>query len=177
MDEDTLIRQVLGGDADAFRGVVEHYQRPILALIRSRGLGADAEDLAQEVFLRAYRALPDYEPGRGRLASWLYAIARNRCTDALRRRARPADTSVEAFAIADPRAPSAEPEAHARLDAALADLPPERRLAFALVDLHGLSLEEAAEIEGVAVGTLKSRRHRARLALRAALQNEVEARE
>ena len=89
MDEAETIRRVQQGDAEAFRAVVLRYQGALFALVRSyvRDEGR-VEDLVQDAFLKAYAAFGRFDATRGRLAAWLYAIARNVCRDALRRRHR-----------------------------------------------------------------------------------------
>ncbi len=170
MDDEDAIAAVLAGDVESFRLLVVRYQRALFALVRSfvRDEG-QAEDLVQESFLRAFEALAGFDPARGRFKAWLYQLTRNRCRDALRRaRAAPVPLpELEAETVV-----AGDSAVSARLDAALAGLAPERRVAFLLVEVHGLTLAEAAEIEDVAVGTIKSRASRARAALRAALAPE-----
>lgn len=169
------VAQVLRGDRARFAGIVRRHEAPVRAVLRGH-LGPDPEvdDLAQDVFLRAWRALASWRPRRGSLRTWLLAIARHRARDHLRRcarRPRPAPLAV------DPPAPPAAPDGdRARLDAALADLPAERRVVFLLADVHGLPLAEIAAIEEVPLGTVKSRLDRARRALRAAVHPEEEPR-
>lgn len=171
MDEDAVIARVRAGEADAFAALVQGYERAVFAIVRSHGLGSEAEDVAQDVFLSAYRALPRYDRRPGGFAPWLYAIARNRCRDVLRRlRPLPAAPRQPSVALEHP-----DGEVPRWLDEALLALPVERRVAFLLVEVHGLSQAEAAEIEDVAVGTIKSRLHRARAALRDCLRAEREA--
>ena len=171
MDDDDAIAAVLGGDVDAFEALVKRYERPVFAIVRGHGADGEAEDIAQDVFLKAYRALRSFDPRRGRFASWLYAIARNCCRD-LGRRRQPVPGTLEPDAreaLGLPDAPTT------RLEAALRCLPVERRLAFLLTEVHGLSQADAAEIEGVAIGTIKSRLSRAKEALREILQPEMES--
>src|SRR5690606_9946754 len=123
----------------------------------------------QETMLAAYRNLPGFR-GDARLSTWLYQIARSFCIKE-RRGERPTTALDER--LPDPGA-SPDRQAHARavgtaLAAAIAALPPEQREALVLRDLEGLPAEEAARVVGIEVGALKSRLHRARTALRAAL--------
>lgn len=118
-----------------------------------------ADDLTQETYLRAFRALPRYQ-GRSTARTWLLAIARRACADHIRvlTRSRRLDAR-----LAGERA-AREPDPAVRLAAAdlLRRLPPERRAAFALTQVLGLSYAEAALVEGVPVGTIRSRVARAR---------------
>jgi RNA polymerase sigma-70 factor (ECF subfamily) len=136
-------------------------------------LGADAaesEDLAQEIFLTVYRNLTAYDPRRGAFSTWLFTIARNKCWNALQKK-RPIPLA-ELPEQADERTPDAEAvqeELFRRLDAALAVLPFEQRTVFVLAEIQDLSLEEISRIEGVKLGTVKSRLSRARDRLRSLL--------
>lgn len=170
MDERQTIHRVQQGDAEAFRAIVLRYQGALFAIARSylrdEGRG---EDLVQDAFLKAFAALGRFDPDRGRLAPWLYAIARNACKDALRRRGE--SSAIPEGLVAKPVS-TGTAALHAHLDRALAALPADRRTAFLLVVVHGLSIDEAALIEGVAAGTIKSRISRARSALRVELETE-----
>jgi RNA polymerase sigma-70 factor (ECF subfamily) len=130
-------------------------------------VGPDAaDDLTQETYLRALRALPGYE-GRAAVRTWLLAIARRACADHLRGTVRRRRLNERLRASADPTAPD-----HAGLlDAAdlVRRLDPTRRAAFVLTQVLGMSYVEAAAVEGVPVGTIRSRVARARADLVAAL--------
>lgn len=159
------------GDADAFRRLVQRYRGPLLAVLPAAlPPGHDRDDVAQDAFVAAWRALSSWEPERGAFFTWLVAIARHRVIDLQRRpapqttpdppdRAGP-DTTAEGVARIDDRRV---------LDAALAALPAEQRTAFVLAVVHELPLADVAAAEGVPVGTAKSRISRARDRLRAAL--------
>jgi RNA polymerase sigma-70 factor (ECF subfamily) len=143
---------------------VERYQRPLLTL--SRNLtppDTDHEGIAQDVFLAAFRRLAWFDPKRAAFSTWLFTIARNRCRNELARR-RPV-VGAELPDVVDLRTPdraASEAELFRRLDAALDALPFEQRSAFVLTQMQGLSYEEVGRIEGVGVGTVKSRIARAR---------------
>lgn len=175
-DDGDLIRRVLNGEAAAFRVLVERYQAPLFGLLRNLLPDAgDCEDLAQEVFLAAYRALASYRPELSRFSTWLLAIARNKCVNLLQKR-RPVvvrDLPEEA----DERTPDlalAEREFFRQLDAALAGLPFDQKTAFVLAEIQGLPYEEIARIEAVSVGTVKSRLSRAKEKLRSVLERTAE---
>lgn len=152
------------------------YQHRVFGVaLRMLGNRAEAEEIAQETFLRAHRALPEFRGGAC-LHTWLYAIASRLCLNRLasadRRLLRGDD---EALATA----PSGEPSAaavleRAELDAAvreaIAALPDERRIVVVLRDVEGLSYDEIAEALGLEPGTVRSRLHRARLDLKAKLE-------
>jgi RNA polymerase sigma-70 factor (ECF subfamily) len=172
-EDEQAIQGVLCGDRDAFRPLVERHQSAICATIRALlPQHAEWEDLAQEVFLAAFQHLATYDAAKGPLRTWLLAIARNQCRNVRRR---PAAAQVaEIPDIADGRSPeetACEAEWFARLDKALAALPEEQRLVFVLVEMQGLSYQEAADISEVTVGTVKSRLFRAKEWLRESLRS------
>jgi RNA polymerase sigma-70 factor (ECF subfamily) len=138
------------------------------------GNRAEAEEIAQETFLRAHRALPEFR-GEARLHTWLYAIASRLCLNRLAAADRRLARADDALAAA----PSQEPDAaaaleRAELDAALreaiAALPEDRRIVVILRDLEGLSYEEIGEALALEPGTVRSRLHRARMDLKAKLE-------
>ncbi|GGK16020.1 RNA polymerase sigma factor [Pilimelia terevasa] len=126
-----------------------------------------ADDLTQETYLRAFRALPDFA-GRSTARTWLLGIARRTCADHLRaltRRRRLFDRLVGAAATS---APAPDPAGGYSSADLLRRLPEDRRSAFTLTQVLGLSYAEAASVEGVPVGTIRSRVARARIHLVAA---------
>ena len=174
-DENQIIREVLAGRRERYREIVERYQRPLAALVNNLvGDAHDTEDIVQEAFVAAYFNLAHFDCRRAKLSTWLFTIARNRCVNHLqRRRPRAAEGELE-VAAAPADAPLEQAEFFRQLDAALDELPLEQRAAFVLVEIHGLAYDEAAQIENVRLGTLKSRIHRAKEKLRAALRGAVE---
>jgi RNA polymerase sigma-70 factor (ECF subfamily) len=178
--EQDLIARARGGDQTAFSELVMMHADRVYAALRRFGLGPDdAGDVAQEVFLRAWRGLDRFE-GRASLSTWLYRIAFNEAQRRLARRALPrAEPAPEGedpvASLAD--APEAGPDARAlageferKLDGALAELPDEWRAAVVLRDIEGLSTHDAAEAAGVGEAAFKSRLHRGRMQLRALLE-------
>ena len=90
MSEDRdIVSQVLNGDADAFRLLVERYNRPVISMVRNIVSDyAAAEDVAQDVFLTAYKKLSTFDNARSRFSTWLFTIARNKSINAIRARSR-----------------------------------------------------------------------------------------
>lgn len=166
------------GNVRAKRALVERYQRPVLALIsrmmRGHGDSGLVEDLAQETFLRVFRALPRFDRnGTARLSTWILTIASHRAIDELRRRrleTRPIDPSAPDLEALDRADETAERRMLARsIQRAVETLAPEYRATFILREYHGLEYAEIAEALEIDLGTVKSRLNRARRRLREAL--------
>jgi RNA polymerase sigma-70 factor (ECF subfamily) len=177
MDDAFLIEQTLAGNKQAFRLVVLRYQRPLFRFLGLLGFrGARAEDVAQETFLRAFNALASFEPARGAFSTWLFTIAR-RLAISEWQRARHEQTAPALFDEAsstalDPAERALLAERARRVERALLALPEQLRSTFFFSQIKELTLEEVAELEGCAVGTVKSRIFRAREQLRLALAED-----
>ena len=172
MDADLSLvaRRVAHGDPAAFRSIVEHTQQESYRLAaRILGSAADAEDVLQEAYVKAYRALSEGQfDERAKVRTWLRRVVTNACIDALRRRAaRPAGDSQ---ALDNGRFDSSiDPEARAALSELgnwLDELPPEQRAALVLCAVEGLTAPEAADALGCSVGAVEQRLVRARSTLR-----------
>src|SRR5262245_46458716 len=156
--------------------VKEHSARVYRLAYRLTGNSHDAEDLTQEVFVRVFRSLPTYTPGT--FEGWLHRITTNLFLDITRRRQRIrfeglGEETAARLKGAEPTPSQAFDDRHLDHDvaAALADLPPEYRAAVVLCDIEGLTYEEIAQALGVKLGTVRSRIHRGRAQLRAALEH------
>jgi len=170
LDDLTLARAQRGEDA-ACRALVVRYQRPVFALLSRLAGRGRVEDLAQETFLRVFRALPRFDRGGpARLSSWILTIATRLALDELRRTPRvevPLDDQQPGGARADE---TAERRALARdLQRAFARLAPDQRAVVLLREVHELDYEEIARALDLDLGTVKSRLSRARASLRLAL--------
>lgn len=177
-----LVGRTLAGSSDAFRVLVERYQRPVLSLIaRMVGDLSLAEDLSQEVFIKAYRKLATFDTGR-KLSSWLFKIAHNTTIDHLRRArldtvpllATSADgeESWEVVPASEDQGPERRAERsqlETGLTVALGRLRPRYREILLLRFQQGLAYREIAEVTGLAMGTVKVQLHRARKQLAAEL--------
>jgi RNA polymerase sigma-70 factor (ECF subfamily) len=174
LDRPTLER-CRAQDRAAFRAFVVHYQRVVGAcLSRMLGRGPHVEDLAQEVFLRAYRAMPTFEiDGSAKPSTWLLTIATRAALDVRKRRVIPLfPLDDEAAKIADATTPEttrARTELGRAIDQAAAKLPDDQRAVLVLVEHHGLSMTEIAAVLDVPEATVKTRLFRAREKMRAAL--------
>ncbi len=164
------------GDPLAFRAFVVRFERPVFALLsRVLGRGPHVEDLAQETFLKAFRALPGFDPhGSAKLSTWLFTIATRTAIDAVRKR-RVAER-VFSDSVAEEPEHSDTPEHQAELtrvrraiQAALGDLPVDQRAAFVLFEMHGLTLPEVGDALDIPTATAKTRVFRARKKLEDAL--------
>lgn len=167
-DELALVRAMARGDDTALGRLYALHGGGVLAYLRGRVEdGRLAEELLQDVMLAAWRGAAAFR-GDARVRTWLLAIAHNRCINARRRR-RVATVELAPRQV-DPAGggDGLAERATERLDLrrAVAELPEDQRAALELVFYHGLALAEAAQVLGVAEGTIKSRLHRARGALR-----------
>jgi RNA polymerase sigma-70 factor (ECF subfamily) len=178
--ERDLTRSARAGDRDAFAELVLIHADHVHGALRRFGLDAsEADEVAQEVFLRAWRGLARFEE-RAQLSTWLYRIAFNEAQRRLSRRAPPRvelDPDRDDAVVSLPEPPHLGPEAQAldhefrqTLEQALAQLPHEWRAAVVLRDVEGLSTQEAAQVVGARHAAFKSRLHRGRMQLRALLE-------
>lgn len=182
-DDRAALAAAAGGDQRAFARLVERHAGMVVAVCR-RHLGDDAEDVAQEVFVKAWRAAATFT-GRSTVRTWLYRIAVNAARDRLRRdrrRPAPADVDVDELAerLADPVGLDEQLAANGLdppLRRALAQLPPAQRDAVVLADVMGVSHAELAQRQGVAPGTIKSRLHRGHARLAELLAPQASGRE
>lgn len=181
--DEELIARVLGGDQGAYTILVERHSDLVYAIVSRIVLNeADADDVAQEAFVRAYHALPRFR-GDSKFSSWLYRIAVNRSLTHLKRTKRRAavldpTTGARAEVEASLGAPRERPdeavlreERRVAVRAAVADLPARYRAVVTLFYLEERNYKEVAEILGIPMGTLKTHLHRARALLREALED------
>lgn len=177
MDEEAWVREAQRGDAKAFDRLVDRYQAAAYSVAyRMLRNVEDAADATQDGFFSAYRAIGTFRGGSFR--AWLLRIVLNACYDlrrhAVRRPARSMDALVEELGeapwadsrAADPEATALSRARLAAIERALARLPEEQRAAVVLVDVQGLSYEEAAEAMACALGTVRSRLARGRARVR-----------
>jgi len=172
--DDELVELARAGDRAAFSALVQRHDERMRGLAYKMLADRDAmDDVLQEAYVKAYRALGRFKAGSN-FGTWLYRITYNACIDELRRRKRapmsPDDPVEPASARPGPERVVSAAETVRR---ALAELPTDQRVTVVLVDGEGFDHREAAEILGVAPGTVASRLHRARAALRRVLGEEV----
>jgi RNA polymerase sigma-70 factor (ECF subfamily) len=172
-----LVASALAGSQEAFRDLVLRFERPVYSLIvRMINDPATAEDLAQEVFVKAYRSLRTYDASR-KLSSWLFKIAHNTTIDHLRRHT-PDTVSLEAppdeegrgglaavlsaESVENPAAAAERRDMARSLERAISRLRSEYREAVVLFYVEGASYQEICDVTGLPLGTVKTNLHRAR---------------
>ena len=169
-----IVRRCLSGDADAYAVLVERYGgRVYNVALRITHDGDSARDCAQDAFIRAYRALHQYDPAYP-FGPWMFRITTNASLNFVQR-GRGREITVEELPE-DPEPPEAGPELSAvrreevqEVLAAMAELPPAYRAALALRHMQQLSYQEVADALGIPLGTVKTHLHRARAALKTKL--------
>ena len=175
--DDDLVSRVAAGEPAAVRALVARKLPRLLSLAgRMLGDAQEAEDVAQDAFLRVWKQAPRWRPGGARFDTWLHRVALNLCYDRLRRRretpmADPPERPDEGPA---PDRGLAAADTSRRVDKALQTLPERQREAIVLCHYQELGNIEAAELMGVSVEALESLLGRGRRALRAALADLVE---
>jgi RNA polymerase sigma-70 factor (ECF subfamily) len=177
MDDNRLVSRFQRGDEDAFDELVERHRRRIYSLVCRLASPAEADDLAQDVFIAAYKALPNFR-GDSAFSTWLYRIAVHVCSHHLRKR-RLDTTELDEQQVdwnqdSDPERTAICRELRERVREAIGGLPYKLRLVVVLRDLHGLSYEEIAQVVGCPIGTVRSRLHYATQKLASVLKPYVE---
>ncbi len=167
------IRRLRAGEEQAFQVILDRFRAPLFdfcwRLLRDAG---EAEEVAQETFVRAYQLLRGDRPAGGRLSTWLFLVARRQCLDVLRKRIRRQTETAPAPEAATTRTPRDQVEVaelSAAIAAAVADLPEDQRTALLLAEYEGRSTEEIAGIMEASAKSVESRLYRARQALRGRL--------
>lgn len=175
-DSAEFVSRLRAGDRGAFEELVRTHQHRIYALaLRMLGNAAEAQDVAQEAFLRAHRGLAEFR-GEARLSTWLYAIASRLCLNRLagseRRLTHHGEETLTRLSDGRPGPDQTleRGEIEEALHRAIGELVEERRIVVILRDVEGLAYEEIAEALELPVGTVRSRLHRARLDLKEKLE-------
>ena len=182
-DEARFVERLRRRDEAAFNQLVRRWEQPIYRLVlRMVGDPAEAEELAQEVFVSAFKAIDGFR-GDSQLSTWLYRVAVNHTKNRLKYLGRRAQAAHRAHdetfhhanpgempthgTVAGPEATAVGRQAESHVRAALAELDDEHRTLLLLRDVEGLSYDEIQDVTGLPEGTVKSRLHRARAALAA----------
>jgi RNA polymerase sigma-70 factor (ECF subfamily) len=179
VDIPATIKRINAGDRHAFASLVRHFQRPLFGFLGRMGCSqAQAEELAQETFLRAWKNLASYKPETAEFSTWLFTIARNLTLHEFERAANRHEFTVEddlpeqACERHQPYDALASVQEKQRLQQALHKLPLSDRSVLALAYIHELELAAVARIEACSIGAIKTRLHRAREKLRRLLEND-----
>ncbi|MGH7483740.1 MAG: RNA polymerase sigma factor [Longimicrobiales bacterium] len=162
-------RRAAAGDAGAFERLYRAHVARIHSLVRRMVDPEEADDLTQEIFVRAWERLGSFR-GEAEFGTWLHRLAVNHC---LSRRTRFARLRARFPLVAPPpgsRTRSARPDVRMDVERAIASLPPGARRVFVLHDVEGYRHDEIADLMGISVGTSKSQLHRARMELRGKLE-------
>jgi RNA polymerase sigma-70 factor (ECF subfamily) len=179
--DEELVARSMGGDLDSFNQLVLRWERPIYALAyRVIGREEDARDVAQETFLRAFRALKGFK-GQAKFSSWLYRITLNLCRDWIRRERRTpvvqAPEGVDVIELAGEATPSetieelvSRHEIGRAVAKAMSQLPEEQRTAIILKEYHGLTFQEIADLLDCPLSTVKTRLYQGLTVLRKQLR-------
>jgi RNA polymerase sigma-70 factor, ECF subfamily len=173
-DDLRTIQRVMEGNGDAYRLLVEKYQKPLFSMIGNLLSDPnDCDDIAQETFIAAYLHLGSYNSRESKFSTWLFTIGRNLCFNKLKK------CKPQAMESLDPCTASVHPadglvadEFTAALGRVLDSLPFEQKSVFVLAEIQELSLEEISRIEGVPMGTVKSRLSRAKEKIRLCFPRE-----
>ena len=196
--DDELMLRFQKGDEEAFNLLVRRHHKPLINFIaRFTGDRDNAEDLAQETFIRIYKAADRYKQGRAKFKTWMYIIAKNLCKNELRNRSRrdryrvdnttmsqhATDGDIEEIDIvaSAPANSSYQPEValqrkelNKTIQTAIGELPEQYRYPLILRDIQGLSYDEISDILQLRSGTTKSRINRARIMLKDKLKPYME---
>lgn len=182
LDDRRIVARARDGDADAFEELVRLHSGPVFRMLtRVIGDATAAEDVAQEAFVRAWKALPSFR-AEAKFSTWLYRIAMNEAYRLLAREQRqttlPFDDVLHQIPdlSADPLASAQHAELEARLEQCIAQLPAQYRVCVVLRDIEGLTNEEAAGVLDLNLRNFKSRLHRGRMAVRKLLEEFYEER-
>ena len=181
-----LMARVATGDEVAFEELIERHQYAIIGTVaKMLGNASDAEDIAQQVFIRLWKSAPRYKP-TAKFTTFLFTIARNLVFNESRRRSRKKEYSMDEreddFHLQTPDTQNATPDEgllHAELqhavDQAIADLPEKQRLAVILRRYEGMPYDEIGQVLGLSIPAVKSQLFRARNTLRESLQTYLDS--
>jgi RNA polymerase sigma-70 factor, ECF subfamily len=173
-----VVRQIRSGDDNAFDELMRRYEHPVVNFVyRILGNVEDADDVAQEVFVRVYQNLDTYRP-ETKFSTWLFALARNAAIDRVRWRERHPTESIESgpeLTTSSTSSHDAETrEVGEQIAAAVAKLPEDQRTALVLAEYHGLSYAEIAGVMHCSEKSVESRLYRAKQTLRSWLRHLIE---
>ncbi len=168
-----IIRRILKGDINAFELLVKKYEKPIFILVYNLLRQPHVtEDFAQDTFLAAFKNIRSFNPKKSSFSTWLFKIAKNKCLNEMKRKKEITISKLpEPVIHKKPTDDLLVAEAFVKLDNALDLLSLKERSIFILKEFDDLSYEEISEIEGIKIGTVKSRLSRTKEKLRSILKD------
>lgn len=173
-EDDDLMRRIAAGDQKAAKDIVEHHL-PLLMSVARYMLGneAEAEEIAQDAFLKLWKQADKWEPRRALISTWLRRVASNLCIDRLRQRRTRALTAEDDRPVAArQQLELEEKDLKQRVNSALEKLPERQRLALTLCHYQGMSQKEAVQVMEISEHALESLLARAKRGLKASLESE-----
>ncbi|HAL45610.1 MAG: hypothetical protein A2Y12_00695 [Planctomycetes bacterium GWF2_42_9] len=170
IDEQAIIKNIINGDSEAFRILIERYQAPVFRIVSNIVNDRHVcEDIAQEVFLAAYKKIASFDNTRSKFSTWLFTIARNKSLNAIKRTKTQTVDEFPEIADCQNGDELEKQEFLKELDRQLHSLPKDQKTVFVLAEIEKLPYEEIAQIEGVRQGTIRTRLCRAKQKLAKAL--------
>jgi len=176
--EELLVKRAKRGDVSAFSELVRRYERYVLNLVyRTLGRSEDAEDIAQEAFVKAFLNIKKFKE-ESKFSTWLSKIVINLCMDKIREKANKEENLEEGVWLTIPQSSYYSPEETVErleiqewIKKAVMSLPEELRIVFVLREFEDLSYQEISEMLDIPIGTVESRLYRARMKLRSLLKD------
>ncbi len=176
--EDVLVKRAKKGDVVAFSELVKRYERYVINLVyRTLGRSEDAEDIAQEAFVKAFLNIKKFKE-ESKFSTWLSRIVVNLCMDKVREKGNREENLEEGVWLTIPQSSYYSPEEtlermeiQERVRDALINLPKDLRIVFVLREFEGLSYQEISEMLNIPIGTVESRLYRARMKLKSLLSD------
>lgn len=171
VEDQFLVRQILSGNTNAFRFIVLRYQKPIFRYLRSFGISeTQVEEIAQDIFVKAFKNLSTYDQEKSQLNTWLFVIAKNSALNAISKHSAKneilSEEEPEQVDTSTPLSALEQTVLKRNLDQSIRQLPLQFRSVITLFHFNEMSLEEISEIEQCNIGTVKSRLHRGKTMLR-----------
>ena len=180
--DEALVKEVLNGNDDAFRVLIERYQKPIFNMaFRMCGDYDEAADLAQEAFLQIYRVLDKYDPNK-KFFSWMYRVSHNICVNVLNKRPKNVvgmdeireNSLYTEDPMAQPEKYYSNQELRSKIDQAILNLPDTYHDVIYMRFVHNLSYQQIADVMGLPISTIETRIYRGKALLQKELKEYTE---
>lgn len=182
LPDEALVKEVLNGNDDAFRVLIERYQKPIFNMaFRMCGDYDEAADLAQEAFLQIYRVLDKYDPNK-KFFSWMYRVSHNICVNVLNKRPKNVvgmdeireNSLYTEDPMAQPEKYYSNQELRSKIDQAILNLPDTYHDVIYMRFVHNLSYQQIADVMGLPISTIETRIYRGKALLQKELKEYTE---